>query len=396
MEAEHEAHHVKTSKDRGFYRHIDRTYAMMLEFSMSHRWIIVVACVLVVLSIVPLFMFVGKNFLPVDDQSQFEVTVRAAEGTSLQASTVVMERIATDIRKLPGVADTLITVGGGQETVVNAGNIYVRLSDLSERELSQEELMVKARELVTKYPGDLRTAVQPVQAFSGGGFRNANVQFFIGGPDLKQLEAYSVKLVDILKKNPDAVDVDSTLIGGKPELQLEIDRQKAADLGVRVGDISQALNILVAGQQATTFNEGTEQYEVRVRAKNTFRSDKEGLSRLIVPSSKLGVVTLDNVVKLVEGTGPAAIDRIDRQRQVTILANTKPGGSATNITADSGQRDPDPRYSGELSIRLCRSIERAWKGNVLFPSGDLALVYLSCTSCLRRSSSHSSIQSRSC
>ncbi len=323
-----------TSKDYRVYKFIDSTYAKMLEFSMNNRWIIVLACVLVVLSIIPLFMFVGKNFLPVDDQSHFEVSVRTQEGTSLQSSTVLMERIATDIRKLEGVTDTLITVGGGQQTVVNAGTIYVKLKPVEERVKSQEELMISARALLQKYPPDLRTAVQIVQAFSGGGFRNANVQFVIGGPDLKQLEIYSEKLVAVLKENKDAVDVDTTLISGKPEVQLVVDRQKAADLGVRVGDVSQALNILVAGQQATTFNEGTDQYEVHVRAKEDFRSDVERLERLIVPSAKLGVVSLDNVVTAKPGTGPAAIDRINRQRQVTILANTRPGGSAAAITAD--------------------------------------------------------------
>ncbi|MCB1024815.1 MAG: efflux RND transporter permease subunit, partial [Acidobacteria bacterium] len=325
----------KGSKDSWFFRHLDSTYTKMIRFSLSHRWIIALACLLVVLSIVPLFMFVGKNFLPVDDQSQFEVTVRAGEGTSLQATTVLLERIANDIRKLEGVTDTLITVGGGQAGAVNAGTIYVKLSDLGSRSKSQEQLMAIARQLlIDKYPKDLRTAVSIVQAFSGGGFRNANVQFVIGGPDLKVLEDYSAKLVEVLKKNPDAVDVDTTLISGKPELQYQINRKRAADLGVRVGDISQSLNILVAGQQATTFNQGTDQYEVRVRAKKSFRSDVETLKRLVVPSSKLGAVSLEDVVTPKEGTGPAAIDRINRQRQVTILANTKPGGSATNITAD--------------------------------------------------------------
>jgi HAE1 family hydrophobic/amphiphilic exporter-1 len=229
----------------------------------------------------------------------------------------------------------LITVGGGQARAVNAGTIYVKLSPIEDRDKSQEELMSATRDLLKKnYPPTLRTGVQQVQAFSGGGFRNANVQFFIGGPDLTQLEKYSKTLVDVLKKNPDAVDVDSTLISGKPEIQLEVDRDRAADLGVRVGDVSQALNILVAGQQATTYNEGTEQYEVHVRAANVFRNDVKSLERLIVPSSKLGWVTLDNVVRVKEGTGPAAIDRINRQRQVTILANTRPGGSAVVIQND--------------------------------------------------------------
>jgi hydrophobic/amphiphilic exporter-1 (mainly G- bacteria), HAE1 family len=322
------------SKDSWFYRRIDSIYTWMLTFSMAHRWLIVVLCVLVFLSIIPLFMFVGKNFLPVDDQSQFEVSVRAPEGYSLPATSQLLERIAADIRKMPGVSDTLVTIGGGQQQVVNNGTIYVKLTDIANREKDQETMMTDARELLKNFPSELRTGVQQVQAFSGGGFRNANVQFLISGPDLKKLEEYSAKLVERMKTIPDAVDVDSTLISGKPEIQLEVDRDVAADLGVRVGDVSQALNTLVAGQEATTFNEGTEQYEVRVRAINNFRNNIEGLKRLIVPSTKLGFVSLDRLVKTKEGTGPSSVDRLNRQRQVTLLANTRPGGSATAITAE--------------------------------------------------------------
>ncbi len=319
------------SKQRGFYKYIDASYTTLLKFSMAHRWLIVTLCVIVFLSIVPLFMFVGKNFLPVDDQSQFEVSVRAPEGTSLQATSQEMERIASELRKMTGVTDTLVTVGGGQQQVVNAGSIYVKLTDIKARPKSQEAMMSDARSLLANFP-HLRTAVQQVAAFSGGGFRNANVQFVIAGPDLKQLEEYSTLVLEKMKAIPDAVDVDTTLISGKPELQLEIDRTKAADLGVRVGDISQALNTLVAGQEATSFNEGTNQYEVRVRATGDFRSSEEGLKRMIVPSAKLGWVTLDNLVTVTQGTGPSSVDRVNRQRQVTLLANTRPGGSAQSIT----------------------------------------------------------------
>ncbi len=324
-----------SAKDARFYKYIDGTYTWMLKFSMAHRWLIVSLCVLVFLSIVPLFMFVGKNFLPVDDQSQFEISIRAPEGYSLSATSQLFERIATDVRKIPGVTDTLTTIGGGQQGIVNNGTIYVRLSDIGDRDKSQEELMVSARELLKNFPPELRTGVQQVQAFSGGGFRNANVQFLISGPDLKVLEEASAKLLEKMKTIPDAVDVDSTLISGKPEVQLEVDRDTAADLGVSIGNVSQALNTLVAGTEATTFNEGTDQYEVRVRALNNYRTDVEGLKRLIVPSSKpgIGYVSLDRLVKVKEGTGPSSVDRLNRQRQVTLLANTKPGGSATSITS---------------------------------------------------------------
>jgi hydrophobic/amphiphilic exporter-1 (mainly G- bacteria), HAE1 family len=99
--------------------------------------VIIVLCVVTFASIVPLFMFVGKNFLPVDDQSQFEVSVRAPEGYSLGATSLAMERVAAEIRKLPGITDTLATAGGGQDQVVNSGTIYVKLSDLGDRSESQ-------------------------------------------------------------------------------------------------------------------------------------------------------------------------------------------------------------------------------------------------------------------
>ncbi len=318
----------------GWFGRVDAVYASLLRFSMAHRWVIVTLCILVFVSIVPLFMFVGKNFLPVDDQSQFEVSVRVPEGSSLGASSQTFERIAAEIRKLPGVTDTLATVGGGQQQVVNAGTIYVKLSDVKDRAKSQEQLMADARDLIAKnFPPELRTGVQQVQAFSGGGFRNANVQFLIAGPDIAKLTEYSEKFLTKMKSIPDAVDVDSTLIAGKPEVRLSVDRDTAADLGVRVGDVSQALNTLIAGQEATTFNGGTDQYEVRVRAINPFRTSVEGLKRVIVPSTKVGWVTLDRVVKVSDGTGPSAVDRTNRQRQVTLLANTRPGGSAASITS---------------------------------------------------------------
>jgi len=316
----HKAKHIEgekvhqDSKHRSWFRHIDNAYTF--------------------LAIIPLFTMVGKNFLPVDDQSQFEVSVRTPEGSSLGATAQALEQIAREVRQLEGVTDTLVTIGGGEAQVVNNGTIYVKLTDSKDRPKSQELMMADARELLKKFPPEYRTAVQQVAAFSGGGFRNANVQFIISGPDLKLLEDYSAKLLEKMKTIPDAVDVDSTLISGKPELQLEVDRVRAADLGVRVGDISQALNTLVAGQEATTFNEGTDQYDVYVRAINNFRTDIDGLKRMIVPSAKVGWVTLDTVVKTKDGTGPSAVDRVNRQRQVTLLANTKPGGSAANITAE--------------------------------------------------------------
>jgi HAE1 family hydrophobic/amphiphilic exporter-1 len=348
------------SKESRFYRPIDRTYTKLLTWSMKHRWAIVLACVLVIVSIVPLFMFVGKNFLPVDDQAQFEINVRAPEGFTLAATSTLAERIAVDLRTLPGVTDTLTTIGGGLQEQVNAASIYVKMTPIEERKVTQQALMVRAREEVLGkylklYPGQLRTSVQQVAAISGGGFRNADIQYVIGGPDLKKLTEYSDALLAKMKTLPDVVDADSTLIGGKPEVRVVIDRARAADLGVRVGDIAQALNSLVAGQKVSTFNAGTDQYDVRVRSVGAFRTSVEGLQRMIVSSTKVGWVSLDNLVRIEEGTGPSAIDRLNRQRQVTLLGNIRPGGSQSTVIQQMNQfakeMNIDPAYSTGLAGR---------------------------------------------
>jgi HAE1 family hydrophobic/amphiphilic exporter-1 len=330
------------SKQSRFYAPIDRSYTRMLGWSMAHRWVIVGACLVVIISIVPLFMFVGKNFLPVDDQSQFEINVRTPEGSTLTNTSLLAERISADIRKLPGVTDTLTTIGGGQQEQVNVASIYVKMQPLEERNVTQNDLMLRARsEILAKYlkefPGQLRTSVQQVAAISGGGFRNADIQYVIGGPDLDKLTKYSEALLGKMKTLPDVVDVDSTLIIGKPELRVVIDRARAADLGVRVADIAQALNTLIAGQKVSTFNAGTDQYNVRVRAIGQSRASVEGLQQMIVSSSKIGWVSLDNLVRIEEGTGPSAIDRLNRERQVTLLANVKPGGSQAAVIQKMNQ-----------------------------------------------------------
>ena len=152
---------------------------------MAHRWAIVVLCGVVILSMIPLFMMVDVNFTPTDDQSEYEVSVRTPEGSTLAATTTVLDRIARDLKGLPGVTDTLVTVGGGGQGAVNSGGIYIRLKPIEERIYSQQELMTATREFLTNYSKDLKTSVQPSNAVGGGGARNADIQYVISGPNIK-------------------------------------------------------------------------------------------------------------------------------------------------------------------------------------------------------------------
>ncbi|MGH9855918.1 MAG: efflux RND transporter permease subunit, partial [Blastocatellia bacterium] len=211
------------------------------------------------------------------------------------------------------------------------------------RDLSQTELMGRARDLLARFPKELRTSVQQVASISGGGIRNADVQYVISGPDMGKLTAYSEELLKRMENIPYVVDADTSVVAGRPELRVMIDRQRAADLGVRVSDIAQALNILVAGQRVSTFSVGaggeasrgggSEEYDVVVRAMGRFRRSKEDLQKMSVSSGNGGTVTLDQVVRIGEGAGPSSIDRLNRQRQVSLTANVKPGGSQSEVIA---------------------------------------------------------------
>ncbi|HEY6464251.1 MAG TPA: efflux RND transporter permease subunit, partial [Polyangiaceae bacterium] len=139
-----------------------------------------------------------------------------------------------------------------------------------------------------------------------------------------------------LKATPGAVDVDSSLIVGKPEIGVYIDRARAADLGVEPSDIANALRLLVEGEQVSNYEEHGEEYEVHVRAERKYRADEEGLRLLTVPSSRLGFVPLSDVVRLRAGTGPSRIDRLNRQRTVQLLANAAPGYSDGAISTAMG------------------------------------------------------------
>ncbi|MBV9950126.1 MAG: efflux RND transporter permease subunit, partial [Myxococcales bacterium] len=324
--------HVGTTKSFGervvdrFYGPIERAYVRVLAFVMAHRWIVVAASALTLASCPPLLLTANKGFLPVNDEARFQVQVRAPEGTSLAQTRLVGERIARTIRQEPDVALTVTTVADDNAQTHNLATIYVGLTEPTRRTRTQNQLMDWVRrEVIAKQSSDLRITASEVAMFGGGGFATQRNQYSVRGPDLQRLEAIAKSVTDKLKKTPGAVDVDSSLIVGKPEIGLYVDRARAADLGVQPVDIANALRLLVEGDQVSTYEEHGEEYEVHLRAERSYRADDDGLRLLTVPSQRLGFVPLADVVRLGHGTGPSRIDRLNRERQVTIMANAAPG-----------------------------------------------------------------------
>jgi hydrophobic/amphiphilic exporter-1 (mainly G- bacteria), HAE1 family len=325
-------HHVHDSKHSKIFGPIDRIYTRMLEWSMAHRGMVAALAVAVLLSSVPMFRIVNINFTPQDDQSEFDVSLRAPEGTSLEATEMTANRVASAIRQIPEVVYTMITVAGDSAGTLNTASIYVRLKPIDERDRDQFVIMdtVRNEVLPKAAPQGVKASLTaPGIAGGGGGGQGGqgDVTFVLQGPDLRTLERASNTLADKARSIPGLVDVDTSLRVGKPEMSVRLDRPKAADLGVQMSDAADALRLLVGGDQVTTFNEAGEQYEVHLRAEEQDRGSQAAVARLTVPSSRLGAVPLENIASFAQGEAPADIRRLNRLRQVTVGANMLPGTS---------------------------------------------------------------------
>jgi HAE1 family hydrophobic/amphiphilic exporter-1 len=370
-----------SSKDSKVFHAVDAFYTRMLEWAMSHRLIVSGIAVLVLLSSVPLFMIANKNFMPQDDASEFEVNLRAPEGTSLESTEVLTNRVASAMReRIPEVDYTLVTIAGDPAKTRNMGTIYVRLKPIEARTRDQFVVMdVIRKDILPTFSANIRTSVQEVAVIGGGGSQNAAVQFVITGPDLKKLEVLGKQLVEKVKAIPGVVDIDTSLNTGKPELSVRVDRPKAADLGVQISDAAEALRLLVGGDQVTTFNDAGEQYEVHLRAKAENRSTQAAIASLTVPSTKLGSVTLENVANFEPGTSPTDINRQARQRQVTVFCNLLPSASQAAVQdamlAEFNRLNTSGEYRGSLAGRS-KELGRAAQNFVLAFGLSLVFMYL--------------------
>jgi hydrophobic/amphiphilic exporter-1 (mainly G- bacteria), HAE1 family len=346
-DAANEGHSSARSR-RGFYALIDRSYSGMLSLAMRHRFIVMVLAVAIVGSSIPLYRVVKQDYIPTDvDEAEFDINVNAPQGTSLVAMDEAMKAIEADLISTPGVRLVLADVGGGFLGGVNQGGAYVRIAPHEERTFSlgrlwnellkgtpgnafkgnyaQRDVMTEVRNRLRKYR-DLRCSVRNAPSFNLGG-GNFAIDFVFRGPELKTLAEYAERLRE-KSKDLGIVDADTTLRLDKPELRVDIDRERAAKLGVDTRDIATALRIMVGGdEEVSRFRDAAvnDDYDVQLRLTERDRNSTDAISRLYVPKAGGGLVRLDNLVKISAIKTASRIDRLDRQRQVSLRASPAPG-----------------------------------------------------------------------
>jgi len=380
-------HGGEAGSRRGFYARIDQLYTWLLTFSMRHRFAVSVVAVAVILSSVPLYRAVKQEFIPSQvDEAEFEVSINAPEGTNVAAMNEAMTAIEQEMMKVPGVRMVLASAGGGFLGGVNQGDAYVRIAPHEERTLSfsrvwqetlngnplnafrgnytQQDVMQEMRRRLRKY-APLRAGVRNVTSFNFGGGRS-DIDFNLRGPELEQLVAYAEELAERSERIGGIVDADTSLKLNKPELRVEIDRERAAAMGVSTTDIANSLRVMVGGdQEVTRYHDASvnEAYDVQLRVNESDRNDPRSLGKLLVPSAQGGLVRLDNLVRIRRDTAPSRIDRLDRQRQVSVRASVAPGFALADrieaLRAEVASMNLPAAYTTAISGRG-RELERTF------------------------------------
>ena len=340
-----ESAHGGAKSRGGIYGRLERLYLAVLAFCMRWRLAVLLLAIGVMASSVPLYHALRQEFTPGNtDEGEFEISLTAREGTSLAQMEEVTLAAERALLALPEVRLVQGGVGSSRLGGSNYARFYVRIAPHAERvftwsrlfsrdpmaafkgNYSQRDVVVKVRNALKKI-GGIRAAVRASSGSISVGGPNYEIDFSILGPDLESLSKYAEEL-RARSAELGMADADTTLKLDKPEYRVQINRERAASLGVDVEDIATALRIMVGGDdRVSRFRDPTvgDDYDVQVRLALESRNDKEDISRLYVPRQGGGLVRLDNIVDVVEGQTASRIDRLDRQRQISLRGSIAPG-----------------------------------------------------------------------
>jgi len=302
---------------------MEKMYEATLVWSLHHRTVIVAISFAVLGSTYYLYDRIGKDWMPQEDQNELGVFIETAEGTSLEGTEKIALALSKKLEKIDGVTAVVPSTAGFLQRVTMA-YIYVFLKPQDQR-ASITQMGQKVRDMSKEF-----AYARPRVTFPnilGGRDTFAPIRLQLLGPDINKLVGFAKSLNAEMAKEPSIVDIKVNLNLNNPELQVNIDRGLASDLGVRVSDVANSVRLLMSGEdQISTFKEESEQYPVMMRLLPGQRDDKTVLSRLLVPSAK-GLIRLDSIAQLEQGLGPSRIDRFNRQFSVGIYGNVALGSS---------------------------------------------------------------------
>ncbi len=339
----------KKTKTRGIFHAVEQFYARSLRWTLAHPWaVIATSCVVFALT-VPLNRIVGRTFVPNEDMGEFIVHVDTPQGTSLEGTTELARQIVKEIGDQEGVDHVTYLSGADRYTHFH---VFFYMRPIAERSVSQDQVIARVRRVLSRHPGSNPT-VQARNPLSGGGAGGSSINVSLLGPDIDALYDYSQRLLERAKATPSIVDARTDYSNASPEVQVVVDRARAADLGVRMATVGNTLRLMVAGDdEISTYREAGEQYPVKMRVLESQRRDIEAVGKLTVSSATGQAVRIDNLARLRRGFGPTRITRTNRQFSISFSGDVAPGHALDEASNDvraliAGLHMP-PGYSARM------------------------------------------------
>jgi multidrug efflux pump len=307
------------SFDRGVSA-TSRVYERTLRVALRHRPTAIAVLLVATAASVGLFFVVGKEFVPEDDRGYFLAALKSPEGSTLAYQDSVQREVEALIDSMPEVRSFFSVVafgGGGGPGSVNRGIMFVRMNE--ERSRSTQDVIAELR-------GKARSIVgTDVNFFMANPLRQGNnsrpLELSVQSTDFARLVDYSQQLEQQVGKLPGFLEVELDLEVNKPQLDVRIDREKAATLGISATDIADTLRVLLGGDDATRFRRGNELYDVIVQLEARDRFATTDPASIYVRTGSKGLVPLSNVVRVRESVGPSAVNHYDRKRSVILSSN---------------------------------------------------------------------------
>ncbi|MBU3721411.1 MAG: efflux RND transporter permease subunit [Limnohabitans sp.] len=309
-------------------------YQHMLAWALKHKRSTLLLAVGIFVASILMVPLLGTEFVPKGDYSETTLSFQTPVGTSLESTALKAKQVEAIVREFPEVQYTLTGMNTPNAQGKNNASIYIRLVDRKLRQRSVEDISILLRERLSKIAGITVTHVGILDSVGG----NKQIEFSIQGPDQRELERITLKLMDRFRAIPGLVDLDSSVKANKPTIAIQVMRESASDLGWNAASLANGLRTLVAGQTVGNWRAPDDQtYDVNVRLAPDFRNSPQDLERLpfnvASPDGQTRIVRLGQIAQVQETTGSNQINRRDMVREVAINANASLR-SAGEISAD--------------------------------------------------------------
>jgi HAE1 family hydrophobic/amphiphilic exporter-1 len=300
-------------------------YRRSLALAMRHQGLVLAAFAGVAICTGVLFATMSKGFLPADDNGQILVFTEAAQDVSFQAMSEMQRQVAEIVKENPNVEGAMSSVGaGGPSASLNVGRIFVALTPRNTRP-NADTVVQQLRGPLSRVSG-IKAYVQNIPAIRiGGQITKSSYQYTLQGTDTSQLYQWAPRIEEKLQSLPALVGVTSDLQIAKPQVTVEIDRNKASALGVSAQEIENTLYDAYGQRQVSTIYAPTNQYWVVMELQPRYQTDASVLSLLYVRSASGSLVPLNSVATLRPTVGPLAINHLGQLPAVTISFDLKPG-----------------------------------------------------------------------